>query len=181
MKKIGDVIGIDTRSESVKNRKKRNGKIVQSRKSDKNPTRKRVEGTKLRFLRNDVWEEKDYLKMSSGNAIQQIIRIRLNMSSPRMNYEAKYNNYFMCPLCKKERDRTEHVLTCEEMPECKFMENDLYNTRDVLWVRGPRETKEQRRYGFLCLGPLIQGTGYAAKWTKTIQLFQTNEKLWWDQ
>ena len=34
---------------------------------------KGCEGNKLRFLRNDVWEEKDYIKMASGNAIQQII------------------------------------------------------------------------------------------------------------
>ena len=93
---------------------------------------KGCEGTKLRFLRNDVWEEKDYLKMASGNAIQQIIRIRLNMASQRMNsivnYKAKYNNGFMCPLCKKEEDTTEHVLTCEEMPEHKYTENDLNDT-----------------------------------------------------
>ena len=109
------------------------------------------EGNKLRFLRNDVWEENDYLKMASGNAIQQIIRIRLNMASQRMNYKAKYKNDFMCPLCKKEEDTTEHVLTCEEMREHKYTKNDLYDTGD------------------------------AAKWAKIIQLFQTNEKLRWDQ
>ena len=64
-----------------------------------------------------------------------------------MNYKAKYNNDFMCPLCKKEEDTTEHVLTREEMPEHKYMENDHYDTGD------------------------------AAKWAKIIQLFQTNEKL----
>ena len=112
---------------------------------------KECEGTKLRFLRNDVWEEKDYLKMASGNAIQQVIRIRLNMMSQRMNYKAKYNNGFMCLFCKKEEDTTEHVLTCEEMPEHKYTENDPYDTGD------------------------------AAKWAKIIQLFQTNEKLRWDQ
>ena len=42
-------------------------------------------------------------------------------------------------------------LTCEEMPEHKYKENDLYDTGD------------------------------AAKWAKIIQLFQTNEKLRWDQ
>ena len=41
--------------------------------------------------------------MSSGNAIQQIIRIRINMSSQRMNYKAKYDNDFMHLLCKKKR------------------------------------------------------------------------------
>ena len=112
---------------------------------------KGCEGTKLRFLRNDVWEEKDYLKMASGNEIQHIIRIRLNMASQRMNYKAKYNNDFMCSFCKKEEDTTEHILTCEEMPEHKYTENDLYDTGD------------------------------AAKWAKIIQLFQTNETLPWDQ
>ena len=57
----------------------------------------------------------------------------------------------MCLLCKKEADTTEHVLTCEEMPENKYTENGLYDTGD------------------------------AAKSAKIIQLFQTNEKLRWDQ
>ena len=69
------------------------------------------------------------------------------MVSQRMNYKAKYNNDIMCLLCKKEEDTTEHVLTCEEMPEHKYMESDLYDTGD------------------------------AAKWAKIIQLFQMNEKL----
>ena len=47
------------------------------------------------------------------------------MASQRMNYKAKYNNDIMCPLCKKEEDTTEHVLTCEEMPEHKYMESAL--------------------------------------------------------
>ena len=51
------------------------------------------------------------------------------------------------PALQKEEDTTEHVLTCEEMPEHKYTENDLYDTGD------------------------------AGKWAKIIQLFQTNEKL----
>ena len=154
VKKIEEVLGIDTRSESVKKQKKLEWKKLCKKKIEgviRTKLEKGCDGTKLRFLRNDVWEEKDYLKMASGNAIQQIIRIRLNMTSQRMNYKAKYNNDFMCPLCKKEEDTTEHVLTFEEMPEHKYAENDLYDTSD------------------------------AAKWAKIIQLFQTNEKLRWDQ
>ena len=93
---------------------------------------KACEGTKVRFLRNDIWEDKDYQNISSGNAIQQIIRIRPNMSSQRINKKAKHNNDHMCPLCKKEKDTTEGVLTCEEIPEHKFTENDLYNTGEML-------------------------------------------------
>ena len=53
-------------------------------------------------------------QMRNGNTddIKDTLKIRLHMWEVRKNYP-KDNTDTICPICRKEEDKTEHVLDCE--------------------------------------------------------------------
>ena len=71
------------------------------------------EKTKLRLVRDDKFERKNYIIEERGNKIIKIMKIRLNMAECRCNYKGMYGNEIMCPLCQEEEDTTEHLLQCK--------------------------------------------------------------------
>ena len=119
---------IDTWSRSVKGRKKSERKKLcktRIRQAIVNKMKQQCLGTKLRFVRNDSWEVKEYIKKGTGLSIQSILRSRLNITEQRMKYKNKCGNDLLCPLCHKCADTTEHVKECHNID---FFHVDLLQT-----------------------------------------------------
>ena len=88
-------------------------------------------GTKLRLVRNTKWGMKEYIRKGTGSLIQQVIKIRLNMTDQKRNYRNKCRENLKCPLCDVKEDTTEHVLSCSKMPLHQLTQDDLYNVEDI--------------------------------------------------
>ena len=113
-KEIADFLDINL--ETVKNKskfvwkKECKGKIIkkiENRLKDQLPN-----CTKLRFLVDDNFGRKRYMKELSGNIARQVLKLRLNMIDVRMNYRGSNEGNIKCPLCKTEDDTTEHIMVC---------------------------------------------------------------------
>ena len=64
---------------------------------------------KSRFLLQDEWGLKDYIKNLPGHISLDCIKIRLNMWKQKVNYK---DGNLMCVKCKRMEDSSEHVLQC---------------------------------------------------------------------
>ena len=69
--------------------------------------------TKLRLIKNDKYERKEYLNTCSIKDVTKIMRFRLNMIKIRANYKGKYDD-LTCDGCKEEQETTEHIVSCRE-------------------------------------------------------------------
>ena len=69
--------------------------------------------TKLRLIKNDKYERKEYLNTCSIKDVTKIMRFRLNMIKIRANYKGKYDD-LTCDGCKEEQETTEHIVSCSE-------------------------------------------------------------------
>jgi hypothetical protein len=87
------------------------------------------ESTKLRFLLNDKFEMKQYIKEVAGNTAIKIMRVRLNMVDVRMNYKGSHGGDLSCPLCRVENDTTEHLLLCKT--NRKYTKGDVRDSGDI--------------------------------------------------
>ena len=77
---------------------------------------------------------KEYIRKGAGSLIQQVIKIKLNMTDQKRNFQHKYGENLKCPLCDVKEDTTEHVLSCSKMPPHQLTQDDLYNVEDIgLW------------------------------------------------
>ena len=77
---------------------------------------------------------KEYIRRGTGSLIQQVIKIRLNMTAQKRNYRNKYGENLNCSLCDVKEDTSKHVLSCSEMPPHQLTQDDLYNIEDIgLW------------------------------------------------
>ena len=68
--------------------------------------------TKLRTVREDKWERKEYSATCDSDLVIDIIKIRLHMWGLKKNYPRKEED-MKCPICTKKEDTTEHVLECQ--------------------------------------------------------------------
>ena len=59
------------------------------RKSVRVKLQEQCDATKLRLVRNTKWEIKEYIRKGTASLIQQVIKIRLNMTD-KNNYRNKY-------------------------------------------------------------------------------------------
>ena len=87
-------------------------KMVKTKIMDKIQERlkKETQGrTKSRFLENDKWGQKNYIKILPGEIAIEVAKIRLNMSNLKVNY---HEGDLMCVRCGTERDTSEHVVSC---------------------------------------------------------------------
>ena len=82
------------------------------RKSVRAKLQEQCDARKLRLVRNTKWEMKEYIRKGTGSLIQQVIKIRLNMTDEKRNYRNKYGENLKCLLCDVKEDTTEHVLSC---------------------------------------------------------------------
>ena len=54
--------------------------------------------TKLRQVRNTKWGMKEYIRNRTGSLIQQVIKIRINMTDQKRNFRNKYGENLNCPF-----------------------------------------------------------------------------------
>ena len=73
-----------------------------------------VNSKKSRFVRNDNYETKDYLKGAVNlQTVKKILRTRLNMAWLPGNY--KKDGKGLCSLCEEEEGSTEHYFQCKHV------------------------------------------------------------------
>ena len=134
---IGRLLDIDTRSDAIKGKRKSKWKKMCKERIQKSVRVKGQEqwsATKLRLARNTKWGMKEYIRKGMGSLIQQVIKIRLNMTDQKRNFRNKYGENLNCPLCDVKEDTTEHVLSCSKMPPHQLTQDDLYNAENIgLW------------------------------------------------
>ena len=85
--------------------------------------------TKLRTVREDKWERKEYIATCDSDLVKDIMKIRLHMSELKKNYPREEQDT-KCPMCNQKEDTTEHVLECQTA-------ETVYKIRDNtpnLWV-----------------------------------------------
>ena len=68
--------------------------------------------TKLRTVREDKWERKEYIATCDSDLVNDIIKIRLHMWELKKNYPTEVEDT-KCPICNQKEDRAEHVLECQ--------------------------------------------------------------------
>ena len=56
------------------------------RKSVRVMLQEQCDTTKLRLVRNTKWEMKEYIRKGAGSLIQQVIKIRLNMTDQKKTF-----------------------------------------------------------------------------------------------
>ena len=69
------------------------------------------ERTKLRTIR--TFGLKQYVNEMSAEEVRKVMEIKLHMTKLKGNYGIEG----MCSLCGKEKETTEHMITCERIPE----------------------------------------------------------------
>ena len=85
--------------------------------------------TKLRLVTNTKWEMKEYFRKGTGSLIQQVIKIKLNMTDQKETIGANIEK-----ILSVKEDTAEHVLSCSKMPPHQLTQDDLYNVDDIgLW------------------------------------------------
>ena len=67
--------------------------------------------TKLRTVREDKWERKEYITTGDNDLVKDI-KIRLHMWELKKNYPREEQDT-KCPICNQKEDTTEHVLECQ--------------------------------------------------------------------
>jgi len=80
--------------------------------------------TKMRFIEDDEYEQKEYVKKSNVTTSKQIMKTRLNMINLKSNFKGSSIDQ-RCTACKKENETTEHVLRCEKYK--KLINKDIQN------------------------------------------------------
>ena len=116
---IRRLLDIDTRSDTIKRKRKSEWKKMckeRIQKSVRVNLQEQYNATKLRLVRNTKWRMKEYIRKGTGSFIQQVIKIRLNMTDQKRNFRNKYGENLNCSLCDVKEDTTEHVLSCSETP-----------------------------------------------------------------
>ena len=104
---IGRLPDIDIRSDAIKGKGKSEWKKMckeMIQKSVRVKLQEQCHATKLRLVRNTKWEMKEYIRKGTGSLIQQVIKIRLNMTAQKRNYRNKYGENLNCPLCHVKED-----------------------------------------------------------------------------
>ena len=68
--------------------------------------------TKLRTVREEKWERKEYITTCDSDLVKDIIKFRLYMWGLKKNYPREEEDS-KCPICSQKEDTTEHVLECQ--------------------------------------------------------------------
>ena len=118
--RFSEIGRLHIRSDAIEGKRKSEWKKMckeRIQKSVRVKPQEQCNGTKLRLVRNTKWGMKEYIRKGTGSLIQQVIKIRLNMTDKKKNnFRNKYGENLNCPLCDVKDDTTEHVLSCSKMP-----------------------------------------------------------------
>ena len=106
-------IKIETTSKKTKSKWKREIKERIHKRIEEIVRDETANKTKLRLIKNDKYERKEYLNTCSIKDVTKIMRFRLNMIKIRANYKGKYDD-LTCDGCKEEQETTEHIVSCRE-------------------------------------------------------------------
>ena len=97
--------------------------------------------TKLRTVREDKWERKEY-RTCDSDLVKDIMKIRLHMWELKKNYPREEDT--KCTICNQKEDTTEHVLDCQTAETVyKIKDNTPNQWAEV--VKLYRQNKEQRK------------------------------------
>ena len=99
--------------------------------------------TKLRTVREDKWERKEYIAKCDGNLVKDIIKIRLHMWELKKNYPREEED-MKCPICNQKEDTTEYVLECQTA-ETVYRISDNTPNQWTEVVKLYRQNKELRK------------------------------------
>ena len=99
--------------------------------------------TKLRIVREDKWERREYITTYDCDLIKDIKKIRLHMWELKKNYprEEEDTKY---PICNQKQDTTEHVLECQTA-ETVYKVRDKTPNQWAEVVKLYRQNKELRK------------------------------------
>ena len=111
-KEIGIMLGREQVQGKPKSAWKREVKEKVGESVKKKLLEQKKESKKLRFL--EVEGHQTYLNEVHNDDARMAIKIRLNMVEW---IESNYGKETKCPLCKEEKDTTEHVFSCEQMKD----------------------------------------------------------------
>ena len=99
--------------------------------------------TKLRTVREDKWERKEYIATCDSDLVKDIIKIRLHMWELKKNYPREEED-MKCPICNHKEQTTEHVLECQTAETVyRIRDNTLNQWAEV--VKLYRQNKELRK------------------------------------
>ena len=99
--------------------------------------------TKLRTVREDKWERKEYIAKCDSDLVKDIIKIRLHMWELKKNYPREEED-MKCPICNQKEDTTEHVLECQTA-ETVYRISDNTPNQWTEVVKLYRQNKELRK------------------------------------
>ena len=77
--------------------------------------------TKLRTVKEDKWERKEYIATCDSDLVKDIIKIRLHMWELKKNYPREEDD-MKCPICNQKEDTT----TCTRVSNSR---NSIQNKR----------------------------------------------------
>ena len=96
---------------------------------------KQLQMKKLRFISDPgVFERRKYLEVMDGKTAVKVLKMRLNMMEVYGNFKGNLYLERLCPLCQKEEDTTEHLITCDAINQNKITPAHLSNEDNIeLW------------------------------------------------
>ena len=95
---------------------------------------------KLRTVREDKWERKEYIATCDSDLVKDILKIRPHMWELKKNFPREEEG-MKCPICNQKEDTTEHVLECQTV--YRISDNTPNQWADV--VKLYRQNKELRK------------------------------------
>ena len=99
--------------------------------------------TKLRTVREDQWERKEYIATCDSSLVKDTVRIRLHLQELKKNYPRKEED-MKCPICNQKKDTREHVLECQTA-------KTVYRIREI-----PQNAQKQQSYTYKTIKLIIK-------------------------
>ena len=73
--------------------------------------------TKLRFIKEEKFEEKQYMKRYNMKTCKEIMKLRLNMIDVKANFKGDHKENMNCSAGCNVKESTEHILKCKKIKE----------------------------------------------------------------
>ena len=151
-KEYGIDIRIETTSNKIKSKWKKEVKEKIHKRIEEIVRDETANKTKLRLIKYDKYERKEYLNTCSIKDVTKIMRYRLNMTKIKANYKGKYND-LTCDACKEEQETTEHITNCKEYRRMfkwtkETQETNKNSTTELLSIAQYAEEIEQYKQRF---------------------------------
>ena len=99
--------------------------------------------TKLRTVRENKWERKEYIATCDSDLVKDIIKIRLYLWELKKNYPREEED-IKCPIYTQREDTTDHVLECQ-ITEAVYRISDNIPNQWAEVVKLYRQNKELRK------------------------------------